>query len=472
MSHDKYKELSKNSLWTFCGNIGGKAIALIMLPFYTSILSVSDYGVLDIMTGYAITISEVVTMCISQAVFVFPKGCVLGLQKKYFTSGLLYSLIFAILLGLLGKIVIDLFMSNSNVFNSQYIYIYTIAISQFINNYAQNFIRSIGKMKVYGFVGIVYAVSTAIYSMVLMPQMGLIGYVLAIVFSNLSSAVYIIIAAELYRYFNFKSINWHCYKDMLLYASPLVLNVIISFMNNFLNRPFMEHYQSLENVGLYSVSSKFPAIISTMVPVFCLAAQISVMEEFGKDGYEKFYNNILKISTVILISGSIILIPLSKYLIQLFAAPEYFEAWIYMPLLLLSSIFNFWGYFSGTNFSAVKKSKYFLYSGILTVFVSISSNFIFIPYFGLWGVCCASLITGFAFCLTRLFFSWQYVEIRNIRHYLYQIIAFLFVMFICVHFDIDVISVLTGMITSIIILYKDRSMLPLIINKIKKDKNA
>ena len=49
---NKYKRLGKNTLLVFIGNAGSKLIGLVMLPFYTSWLSVEDYGVTDIINVY------------------------------------------------------------------------------------------------------------------------------------------------------------------------------------------------------------------------------------------------------------------------------------------------------------------------------------------------------------------------------------------------------------------------------------
>lgn len=468
MTDNKYKELGKNSAWTFLGNVGGKAIALLMLPFYTSVLSVADYGILDMMAGYSATLSEAVTLCIAQAIFVFPKDAEESDRKRYFTSGLFYALILAVVLGCIVKFITGLCLSPHDIFSSEFNYIYAMSIVTFLQTYLQNFIRSIGKMKVYGFIGIIYASFTAFYSFILMPRWGIEGYVSAIVLSNATTIIYTFVAAGLRKFFSMYYLDWEKCRQLLVYSAPLVVNVLINFMTQFLNRPFMEHYQSLENVGVYSVASKFPSIISIMVPIFCMALQISVMEEFGKEGYRRFYNNILRLTTTLLMSGSILLIPMGKYIIRAFADEEYADAWIYMPVLLLSSVFNYWGYFSGTNFTAVKKSKYFMYSGILTVVVSVVLNLLLIPTHGLWGVCFATLFTGLAFFLSRLVFSWQYVPVSGICKYVVQIIMFITVAVVCVHFDIDALSMAVGTCMAFAILYVNRDLLPLLLIQIKK----
>ena len=68
---NKYKRLGKNTLLVFIGNAGSKLIGLVMLPFYTSWLSVEDYGVTDIINVYVSFLVSIVSCCIAKAIFLF-----------------------------------------------------------------------------------------------------------------------------------------------------------------------------------------------------------------------------------------------------------------------------------------------------------------------------------------------------------------------------------------------------------------
>ena len=68
---NKYKRLGKNTFLVFIGNTGSKLIALVMLPFYTSWLSVEDYGVTDIINVYVSFLVSIVSCCIAESIFIF-----------------------------------------------------------------------------------------------------------------------------------------------------------------------------------------------------------------------------------------------------------------------------------------------------------------------------------------------------------------------------------------------------------------
>jgi hypothetical protein len=63
------------------GNAGAKLIGLFMLPFYTSWLSVEEYGTTDIINIYVTFIMQFVSCCIGESIFIFPKGQKHQIQK-------------------------------------------------------------------------------------------------------------------------------------------------------------------------------------------------------------------------------------------------------------------------------------------------------------------------------------------------------------------------------------------------------
>lgn len=459
MLNSKYKKLGKNSLYVFIGNIGGKIIALLMLPFYTRWLSIADYGAIDMITGYSIPLCDIITCCICQAIFIFPKKGNIEEKKGYFSSGLSFSIISIILFFNVLKSIIYFTIPHNNLLNQHFNVIAIIAISSFFQNYSQNFIRSIDNMKVYSLIGIIYTSVTALLSFLLMPHWGIMGYVAALTFASITATLYSVIRAQLYKYFSINNIKWFYYKEMLSYSTPLILNIIISFITSFINRPIMEQYQGLEVVGAFAVANKFPSIISTLIPVFCLAWQISVIEEFGKKEYAVFYNKTFRFLSLILICGSIILIPFSKVLIGIFASDKYADTWIYVPILTIATYFSFIGFYTGTNFTATKQSKYFLYSGIITTIASVVYNLLLIPNYGIWGCCISILLSQVTFAISRYCYSKKFVSLNHITYYVLMLTMHAIVTTITIYWNRDLLSYTAAIITIIIVLIHNKDIL-------------
>jgi len=82
--NNRYKRLGKNSAIVFIGNAGSKIVGLIMLPFYTHFLSKEEYGTSDLINTYSTILLAVLTCCLADAIFIFPKDKS-DLEKREFS---------------------------------------------------------------------------------------------------------------------------------------------------------------------------------------------------------------------------------------------------------------------------------------------------------------------------------------------------------------------------------------------------
>lgn len=317
---NKYKRLGKNTLLVFIGNAGSKLIGLVMLPFYTSWLSVEDYGVTDIINVYVSFLVSIVSCCIAESIFIFPKGQKVEKQKQYFSSGIVFVLqAFFVSFLLFGTVdFVSSIYGFSNSFTDYLWLIYGLMAATLLQQFFQQFTRSIDKMIVYGMAGIVLTLLTAICSFILIPLKGVVGYVLSLILANLFTGVYSFFFSGSYKYCSPGSVNNEYCREMLQYSVPLIPNGVMWWLVNALNRPIMETYVGLHGIGLFAVANKFPGIIAMIFTIFVSSWQISVLEEYGKDGYASFYNKIFRGVLLILLVLLVIVTFISKWLVSFF----------------------------------------------------------------------------------------------------------------------------------------------------------
>lgn len=457
--NNKYRKLGFNSIFVFIGNVGGKAISLLMLPFYTRWLSVDDYGTVDLITGYSVTLYDVLTLCICSAIFIYPKDATKPKKISYFSSGLVYSVCIICVLLIIFFFLVNLLVNIDNVLRKHFVLIAIMSIASFVQNYMQNFVRSIGLMKIYSFIGIIYAFSTALFSFVFIPRWGVVGYVTAMTISAFNASVYTFFAGKLHEYLSLRYFFRKDYIEMLRYSAPLILNIFIAFILNFANRPIIENLLGLQAVGVFSVANKFPALISIFIPIFNLAFQVSVLEEYRKPDYVIFYNNVLKTTTLILTSLGILLIPLYSDIMLYFVSEDYHSSWIYVPIMTLSTIYYYIGYYHGTNFSAIKKSKYFVYSGIISSTLSFVINYILIMNFKLWGAVFAMLISSIIFSFSRYYFSRRVVKMTDLKHYILMFILYIATTTLAINVSSSLLVWGMSILSVIILMINNRSVL-------------
>lgn len=420
---NKYKRLGKNTLLVIIGNMGSKLISLFMLPFYTKWLSVAEFGIADLLTIYVLLLTNVITCSIAEAIFIFPKGQGVDKQRSYFSTGLFFTVFSFLIAAILFYLLQNILLTNkiNNTFTEYTWIIYFMVFASFIQNFIQQFSRSIDEIKVYAFSGILLTAFTAILSFLLIPKYGLLGYIFAQILSSLLAASLSFIFIKGYRYITIRPKLSVYGREMLVYSIPLIPNTIVGWLISAVNRPMIESSLGIEAVGIYAVANRFPAIMMMLSTIFMYSWQISVIEEFNKDGYKVFYNRIFRVIFCSLILVSIFMTVLSEPLVVLMADKKYYEAWQYIPFLCLGMIFFSIAGFVGTNFSAVRKSKYYFYSSVWGAVTSVVLNWLLIPKFGLWGAVFATLFAFVAMALSRIFYSSRYVSISRIYSYLLMI---------------------------------------------------
>lgn len=421
---NKYSRLGKNTLLVFLGNAGSKLIGLIMLPLYTKWLTVDDYGLTDILNVYVSLFLGVVTCCIAESLFIFPKDVDNDMKKEYFTSGIVF-LFISMSITVLVFAVISFFSHRFdwiNSFTSNVWIVYGMIACSMLQQVTQQFTRSLDRMTVYSVTGIVVTIFTAAFAFLFIPKHGVYGYVLSINLAQIMGALYAFFFSKSYCYLNLKFISKTKCFEMLKYSIPLIPNGIMWWLVGALNRPIMEANVGLYGVGLYAVANKFPSIISTLFVVFGTSWQISVLEEFGKPGYSDFYNKVFRLIFTVLFLVLIILTLSSELLIDIFADEKYHEAWKYLPILALGVILSNVSGMAGSNFSASRESKYFFYSSIWGAVIALIVNIIFIPIWGLYGAAISVVLSYLAMSVSRIAYSWKYVKITRIPNLLFNII--------------------------------------------------
>jgi O-antigen/teichoic acid export membrane protein len=469
---NKYKRLGKNTFLVFIGSAGSKLIGIIMLPFYTRWLSVEDFGITDIIGVYVSFCLGIVTCCIADSIFIFPKGQDVVRQREYFSSGLFFSMI-ALLLTAILFFFIYTYSKNtgiSNSFTDNIWLIYFMLGATFLQQYAQQFTRSIDKMKVYSTTGILLTGATALFSFILIPRLGVRGFVLAMIVANIFAGIYSIYFSRAYRFVSVKHVKVDSCKEMLKYSIPLIPNGIMWWLVGGLNRPVMESYLGMGAIGIFAVANKFPGILSMLFTVFGTSWQISVIEEFRKEGYQKFFNNIFRIVITGSIFFSCIMAVCSKLIVKVFTTENFYESWIYVPILTFAFVFSAISGLAGTNFSATKESKYYFYSSAWGAIAAVVSNFLLIPVYGIMGASIAVVISYFLMAIARVMFAWKYVRIENMSLYVTMLCFNVGVIIVLLNVDgILIKSVILAIVLGVLIglNYKLKQNFNFIITKIK-----
>lgn len=69
--NNRYRRLLKNILLLFTGNFVSKVLSFLMVPFYTAILTTSDYGIADLITTTVLLVLPFFSVLMDEAVMRF-----------------------------------------------------------------------------------------------------------------------------------------------------------------------------------------------------------------------------------------------------------------------------------------------------------------------------------------------------------------------------------------------------------------
>ncbi len=404
---NKYKRLGKNTILVFLGNAGSRLIGLLMLPLYTRWLGPQEYGTVDVVNTYAMLLVSLVVWCIADAIFVIPKNGTKEEKKSYFTTGWIFSFVGFAVAAAVFCVLDTIFKTRAieNSFASNVWYVYFIMFGTFLQQYTQQFTRCIDKMGVYSITGIVHTFFLALLSFVFIPKHGVEGYITAYVIAYVISAAYSFFFSGSYKYLDLGKVKSDSLKKLLKYSIPLIPNTAMWWFVSGLNRPIIEANIGMEANGILAVANRIPGIIGMLFTIFNNAWVISMMEEYGKPDFVKFFNIAVRCVMFPTILAAIVLSIFMKPFIMVLADTAFIDAYKYAPIAIMAIILSNFSSLIGGVFAAKKQSKYFFYSSFWAALTSVVFMFLLIPPFGLYGATIAMCLSYIAATISRCYYT-------------------------------------------------------------------
>ena len=407
---NQYKSLIKNSFLFAIGSIGSKAISFFMLPLYTRMLTTSDYGQLDILQTTISLLIPLVTFQVVEAVFRFS----VDMRDKDSASKVLTNGIFLCLIGMLITLLLFPIFNNFEPFATYTTMFYLIMFLTIFHGIIKQFVRGLEKIKTFVAADLIYTGSFVTFNIVFLVnlRMGLRGYFLSMVLAHLVAIIVLIIFGNVFKYLNLKSFNRKLLKTMLIYSIPLIPNGLMWWVMNVSDRYMLTYFLGFDATGIYSVSYKFPSLITLMNSIFFMAWQLSAMQEYGKEGYDNFYKNIFGVLSSFLLLITAVVLLILKPLMSVFVADAFYESWKYVPLLLVGTVFQAFSSFFGTNYTASKKTKGAFTTSVYGAIVNIGINLLLIPIWGIQAAAFSTMLAYLTMWLLRLFDTKKFVKIK------------------------------------------------------------
>ena len=399
---DKYKKLASNTLILSIGMFSSKLLVYFLMPLYTAILSAEQYGTADLITNAANLLIPFCCIGITYGVFRFAADNEEN-HKTIFSSGVVVLLASSIVFLLASPVI-----STVSYFKDYSWLIAFYVVSSNFHTLCKEYIRAKGRMKLYAVQSILGTALTVAFNLLFLIPMGLgvTGYVLSVAVADAIGTVFLIVYAKLYNDFSIKAVSKLKIKEMLRYSLPMMPTTVIWWITNVSDRFIVTAICGSAANGLYSAAYKIPTIIALVAGVFNEAWQFSAISE-SKDekGVSGFFSEVFEKYQAILFLGCSMLIPFTQLATMILLDKSYYEAWSFMPVLLVATVFSSLVTFIGTIYTVKKRTMMSFVTAALGAGLNVGLNFLMIPSMGAQGAGIATAISYFAVFVFRAIHS-------------------------------------------------------------------
>lgn len=406
---NKKKELAKNTIIIFLGKVCTQLISFLLLPLYTSYLITEEYGFVDLVTTYVTLIVPIITMELEMSVFRYLVDC----RKDKDEKKRVFSNNFIILLASLGIfIVLYLIVSCFWKFDYRYLILFDIVICTFSGNFLQ-IARGVGRTIDYAISCIITGVSTILLNILLIVvfKLGAFGMITSMAVANGLGAVYLFIRLKMWQYIDFKKKDKKLIKEMYKYSIPLVPNGISWWIVNVSDRTIITAILGAAANGIYAVSNKFPTILSSLLGIFNLSWSESAALHINSPDRDEFFSDVCNTMTKLFTCLGVGMIAVMPFVFPLLVNHSYDEAFYYIPILVLGSVFNVVICLYSAVYIAKKMTKQVAMTSIIGAVINLVVNLVLIHFIGLFAAALSTAISYFVMMMYRHFDLKKYMTI-------------------------------------------------------------
>ncbi|WP_096515111.1 lipopolysaccharide biosynthesis protein [Clostridium perfringens] len=459
---DEKKRLIRNTGIIAIGNLSTKLVSFLLLPLYTSVLTTSEYGIVDYIFSISTFCVPFVTLLMEESMFRFLIDCKSQKEKEEAIS-------LSMVLVLIGSFIF-LFISIPIIYIKKYelghfllLYVFASALSTMISA----LFRGIGKTQKYAtynfFLSTFYMILNVIF--IVCFHWGVKGMLSAFIISQLSVSIIYIFTNKIWRYINFSNLNYKKMNNMVRYSIPLIPNKISWSVINISDRIIIMNSLGSEAAGLYAISYKFPTLMDTVYGFFYQSWKESSARVMEDENKNIFYNKVYDKLKCFMYSVVILLTAFMPFIFKLLINDSFNKAILYVPILLLATYFSNISGFYGGIFTAYKDTKIMGVTTILAAVINLILNILLIFWVGLYAAALSTLIANIVVYIYRKIKVKKYVVLnennkKKIKAFLVTLIVVVFL-----YLQNDMLSILGAFIAIIYSISENYELLEIIIKR-------
>jgi O-antigen/teichoic acid export membrane protein len=184
-------------------------------------------------------------------------------------------------------------------------------------------------------------------------------------------------------------------RELLAFGAPLIVSNASFFVLNFSDRFFLQHFQSLEAVGLYSVAYKFGFMLNfLLIQPFNMMWQARMYIIHQRPDHERVFGHVLVLYSTVLVFAALGIALFSPDIMTVMVNSKYAASIPIVPLIAAGYVFLGLGeYFQMGMFLTARTGSMATMSSVVAA-LTLILNYVLIPRFGIFGAAWAT-VTGF-----------------------------------------------------------------------------
>lgn len=394
------KELLKNTIILAIGRFLPQAFSFVTIPMVTYYLTKSEYGMYDLINTLVSLLLPVATLQIHSAAFRFliDKRDNEEEQKSIISNIYAFTVpmsLFALLFFYISLVNID---HNTRVLISMYFMLDTIYITQ------GQIIRGLSYNKIYAVASIISSMAKCIVIMVTLKflNIGLKGVLIAIVISYLVSSLYVAVKVPKSLYFNRKKVSGKLMKELISYSWPMIPNNLSNWILNISDRTIITFFLGIEANAVYAAANNIPNIMNIAKSVVMMAWQENASLALSDEDVTGYYSEMFKKMYSFVAGFTAVLIAFSPIIFKILIKGAYEDAFVQVPILILSFFYSCISSFQGGIYIAYKKTKNVGITTMIAALINIIVDISLVNIIGIFAGSVSTLVSYLVLFIYRL----------------------------------------------------------------------
>lgn len=406
---NKYKKLASDTILMTIGNFSSKVLVFLLLPIYTYVLTTEEYGIADLFLTTVNLLVPILTLSITDATFRYAFDKNLDQEKNITNSVIVITGSIIFLLPITWGL--SFWNQSFSTYGMFFVLLYYFnALHTCLGNYA----RGINHIKTFVGSSLIYTVLLLTFNILFLTvfKIGLYGYFVSMITAHIGSTIFLIVFLKGWKIIKIRKFDAPFLKEMLNFSIPMIFSTTAWWAMNSVDKYMLIDWYGIETSGLYGAAQKLPTIITVLSNIFVQAWQISAIDAYGEKESDEFYTNVYKTYETGLFIAAAVIICLTKPLASIMFQKEYFSAFVFSPILILSGVYSCLSMFLQSPFVAEKKSVVLLKTTMIGLVFNIIANIVFLQIMGPIGATYATMI---GFCITwamRFYMSRKFIKIK------------------------------------------------------------